>query len=49
MTQQQLANKAGLHLTYVGHLEQATYHPTAFVMWKLSKALGVTMNELTDL
>lgn len=49
MTQQELAEKAGLHLTYVGHLELGKYHPTVFVMWKISKALGVSMNELTGL
>ncbi len=43
---QELAEKAGLHLTYVGHLELGKYHPTVFVMWKISKALGVSMNEL---
>jgi len=48
MTQQELADKAGLHLTYVGHLELGKYHPTVFVMWKISKALGVSMNELTS-
>jgi len=48
LTQQELAEKAGLHLTYVGHLELGKYHPTVFVMWKISKALGVSMNELTD-
>jgi len=48
LTQQELADKAGLHLTYVGHLEQGTYHPTVFVMWKIAKALGVSMNELTE-
>ncbi|EKD90355.1 MAG: hypothetical protein ACD_31C00008G0027 [uncultured bacterium] len=47
LTQQELAEKAGLHLTYVGHLELGKYHPTVFVMWKISKALGVSMNELT--
>lgn len=48
LTQQELANKAGLHLTYVGHLEQGTYHPTMFVMWKISKALGVSINEIAN-
>jgi transcriptional regulator with XRE-family HTH domain len=47
-SQQELAEKAGLHLTYVGHLELGKYHPTVFVMWKISKALGVSMNELCD-
>lgn len=49
MTQQELAEKAGLHLTYVGHLELGKYHPTVFVMWKITKALGVSMNDLTEL
>jgi len=46
MTQQELAEKAGLHLTYVGHLELGKYHPTVYVMWKISKALGVSIDEL---
>lgn len=49
LTQQKLAEKASLHLTYVGHLELGKYHPTVFVMWKIAKALGVTMNDLTNL
>jgi len=49
LTQQELADKAGLHLTYIGHLELGKYHPTVFVMWKISKALGVGMNDLTEL
>lgn len=48
LTQQELADKAGLHLTYVGHLELGKYHPTVFVMWKIAKALGVSIKELTD-
>lgn len=46
MTQEELAEKAGLHLTYVGHLELGKYHPTVYVMWKIAKALGVTINDL---
>lgn len=49
LTQQELAEKAGLHLTYIGHLELGKYHPTVFVMWKIAKALEVSMNELTNL
>lgn len=48
MTQQELAEKAGLHLTYVGHLELGRYHPTVYVMWKVAKALNVTMDELIN-
>ena len=49
MTQQELSSKAGLHLTYLGHLELGKYHPTVFVMWKIARALGVSMNELTEI
>lgn len=49
MTQQELAEKAGLHLTYVGHLELGKYHPTVYVMWKVAKALGVSINDLISL
>lgn len=48
LTQQELAAKAGLDLTYVGHLELGKYHPTVFVMWKIANALGVSMNDLVD-
>jgi transcriptional regulator with XRE-family HTH domain len=47
ITQQQLAEKASLHLTYIGHLELAKYHPTVYVMWKIAKALKVSLDELT--
>jgi len=49
MTQQELAEASGLHLTYIGHLEVGKYHPTVYVMWKISKALGVSMNDLTSI
>ena len=49
LTQQELAEKAGLYLTYVGHLELGKYYPTVFVMWKIVKALDVSMNDLADL
>lgn len=46
MTQQELAEKAGLHLTYIGHLELGKYHPTLFVIWKIARVLEVTLDEL---
>ncbi len=48
LKQQKLAENAGLHLTYVSHLELGKYHPTVFVMWKIAKALRVSMNELIN-
>jgi transcriptional regulator with XRE-family HTH domain len=49
MKQEELANAATVHLTYISHLESYKYHPSVYVMWKIAKALGVSMNELTDL
>ena len=48
MTQQELAEAASLHLTYVGHLELGKYHPTLYTVWKLAKALGVSVGDLVD-
>jgi len=48
MSQQELAEKTGLHLTYIGHLELGKYHPTLFVTWKISKALNVRVDELVS-
>lgn len=47
-TQQELAEKAGLHLTYVGHLEIGKYHPSVFVLWKIAKVLEVDLDSLTS-
>ena len=49
MKQEELANAATVHLTYISHLEAAKYHPSVFVIWKIAKALNVSINELTDL
>lgn len=48
MTQQELAEKTGLHLTYIGHLEAGKYHPTMFVVWKVAKALGIGIDDLVN-
>ncbi len=48
LTQQELSERAGLHLTYVGQLELGKYHPTVFVIWKIAKALKVSIDELID-
>jgi transcriptional regulator with XRE-family HTH domain len=45
-TQQELAVKSGLHLTYLGHLELGKYHPSVFVLWKIAKALDISVSEI---
>jgi len=49
MTQQELAEAASLHITYVGHLELGKYHPTLFTVWKIAKALDVSIGDLVGL
>jgi len=41
VSQEELAHRAGLYRTYVGHLENARYSPSAFVLYKIAKALKV--------
>ncbi|MBT3249834.1 MAG: helix-turn-helix transcriptional regulator [Candidatus Pacebacteria bacterium] len=46
LTQQELSDKAGLHLTYVGHLEAGKYHPSTYVLWKIANVLKVSLDDL---
>lgn len=48
LKQEDLAVLANLNLSYVGHLERGIYMPTAYVLWKIAKALGVPLKELFD-
>lgn len=41
MSQEELAHDAGLYRTYVGHIEKGRYSPSAYVLYKIKKALGV--------
>lgn len=46
MTQEQLADKADFHRTYIGFMEQGRYSPNLYTLSKISKALGVRLSEL---
>ena len=48
ITQQELAESAGLHLTYIGHLEAGKYHPSTFVLWKIAQVLEVPMDDFIN-
>ena len=45
LTQQELAEKSGLHLTYIGHLESGKYHPSVFTLWKIANVLRASLND----
>jgi transcriptional regulator with XRE-family HTH domain len=42
LTQQELADRAGLHYTYVNQLEHDRYSPTLTSLFRLCDALGVS-------
>lgn len=47
-SQEELADQAGLHRTFVSQIERATKRSTIDTVEKVAKALGVTCGELLD-
>lgn len=48
ITQEELATQAGLDLSYIGNLELGRYIPSIYIVWKISKVLGVSISDLAD-
>lgn len=48
ISQEELADRADLYRTYVGHLENARYSPSAYVLHKVAEALGISYQNLLD-
>jgi len=46
ISQEELANRAGLHRTYVGGIERGERNPTLVNIAKLARVLGTTPAEL---
>lgn len=46
LTQEDLADKAGLDRSYVGGVERGERNPTLEVIAKLAKGLGISLSEL---
>lgn len=48
MTQEVLAEKVGIHPTYVGKLESGKNNPSVKLLFKISRALGITLSDIFD-
>ncbi|MBR1942492.1 helix-turn-helix transcriptional regulator [bacterium] len=48
LTQEQLAEKVGIHPTYVGKLEGGKSNLSALLLFKISRALGVKLSEIFE-
>lgn len=49
MSQEELAEKAGLHRTYVSDVERGIRNLTVGALWFLSNGLGLRLQEIIDL
>jgi len=45
MSQEELAHEAKLYRTYVGHIENGRYSPSAYVLYKIAKALRLEKDD----
>lgn len=46
LTQEELADKADFHRTYIGFMEQGVYSPNLYSLTKIAKALGIKLSDL---
>lgn len=48
LSQEQLAHAAGVHRTYVGHVERGETTPTLYSIVRLANALSIAAGELVN-
>ena len=48
LTQEQLAEKIGVHPTYIGKIEGGKSNPSTIMLFKLSRAFGVKLSKVFE-
>lgn len=48
MSQELLAEAAGIHRTYLGGIETGRRNPSLKNLWRISKALGIPLSRLFE-
>ena len=48
LTQQQVSERSGLHITYIADIEGGRRNPSFVTLLSLAKGLGVSLSELTQ-
>jgi DNA-binding XRE family transcriptional regulator len=46
VSQEELAHQAGIYRTYIGHIENGRYSPSAYIIYKIAKVLKVNPEAL---
>ena len=46
ISQEELADKAGVYRTYIGHIENSRYSPSSYILYKLTKALRIPFSSI---
>lgn len=48
VSQEELSHRSGLYRTYIGHIENARYSPSAYVIYKIAQSLQVKVSAILD-
>lgn len=48
LTQEEVAERSGLHANYIGDLERGERNPTLITLLALAKAFGMSVSELIE-
>lgn len=46
LSQEELAHQAGIYRTYIGHIENGRYSPSAYILYKIAKVLNIKAVDL---